>query len=60
MSVILTKFSEYHVTGTSKQGKRFKKIYDSFSWANGINLFQGSVWGVLPSGKRKLLKRVYN
>ena len=52
---------EFHVTGReAASGRRFRLIYKDPKWAFGINLWCGSVWGVLPTGKRKLLKRVYN
>ena len=44
--------------------KRFSSIYtaneDGYRTAMGINLWNGSVWGLLSTGKRKLLKRVNN
>ena len=53
-------FSSYIVTGVDTYGKRFRKEYSEPQWAFGINLFQGSVWGVCKrTKKRKLLKRVY-
>ena len=54
-------FKEFHVTGINFCGRRFKKLtFGSFKTANMINLYSGSVWGVTESGKRKLIKRVYN
>lgn len=53
-------YIKYDVTGITSSGKRFSLRYSSSALAFGINLWCGSVWGVLPSGKRKLLKRVYN
>ena len=54
-------FVEFHVTGIDARGRRFKKrVFRSFYAANMINLWEGSVWGVLENGRRKLLKRVYN
>ena len=54
-------FVEFHVTGTNLSKRRFKRMtFSSFKAANMINLWKGSVWGVTESGKRKLLKRVYN
>jgi hypothetical protein len=53
-------FMEYHVTGVTVRGARFKRVYERWIWANGINLYKGSVWGVREDGTRKLLKRVYN
>ena len=52
-------FAEFHVTGVDVRGRRFKKkVFRSFYAANMINLWEGSVWGVLENGRRKLLKRV--
>ena len=54
-------YSCFIVTGLLYNStKRFVKNYNESVWAFGINLWRGSVWGVLPGGKRKLLKRVYN
>ena len=57
---MLEQFIEFHVTGVDCNGSRFKRVYSEPRWAFGINLWQGSVWGVTDTGKRKLLKRVYN
>jgi hypothetical protein len=54
-------FKEFHVTGSYTSGRRFKRMtFSSFASADMINLWNGSVWGVLENGNRKLLKRVYN
>lgn len=53
-------YVEFHVTGILCNGVRFKKVYSSALFAMSINLYRGSVYGVLDDGKRKLLKRVYN
>ena len=54
-------YKEFHVTGANVRGRRFKRMtFSSFHAANMVNLWEGSVWGVTESGKRKLLKRVYN
>ena len=54
-------FKEFHVTGKRRDGKRFKRMkFSRFSIANSINIYEGSVWGVLENGSRKLLKRIYN
>lgn len=60
--IALNKFKSFIVTGTDIHNKRFKPIqYSNFFWANGINLYNGSVWGIKKSdNKRQLLKRVYN
>lgn len=51
---------KYHVTGTDRDGKRFKRVYSNLHYALSINLWNGSVWQVDENGKRKLIKRVYN
>ncbi|HPT72145.1 MAG TPA: hypothetical protein PLE74_07680 [Candidatus Cloacimonadota bacterium] len=55
-------YTKYIVTGITVCGSRFKLSYGSneSKWAFSINLHKGSVWGQLPNGKRKLLKRVSN
>ena len=54
-------FTKFEVTGKLSNGLRFKKkTFSSFKAASMINLFNGSIWGVLENGQRKLLKRVYN
>ena len=53
-------FKEFHVTGVNTRGKRFKIVARSWAYANAINLYRGHVWGVLESGKRIMLKEVYN
>ena len=53
-------YVEFHVTGILCNGIRFKKVYSSALFAMSINLYRGSVYGVLDDGTRKLLKRVYN
>ncbi len=50
----------YLVTGVTPRGKRFRLHYVNLFVAMAINLYRGSVWEVDDSGKRKLLKRVYN
>ena len=56
----MNEYIKFDVTGITSGGKRFSLRYSSSAFAFGINLWRGTVWGVLPSGKRKLLKRVYN
>jgi hypothetical protein len=55
-------YSSFVVTGVKCNGQRFKLCYGpkGLSTALSINLWRGSVWGVLPTGRRELLKRVYN
>ena len=49
----------YHVTGIDRYGKRFKIETTNPYYADGINLYRGSVW-LVENGKRTLIKRVYN
>jgi hypothetical protein len=49
----------YHITGvTYRTNKRFKMVTTNKEYAFSINLWSGSIWEVLKSGKRVLLKRV--
>ena len=55
------KYIRFEITGTLKNGRRFKPmVFDSFRSASMINIWEGSIWGVKQDGKRKLLRRVYN
>jgi len=61
---LLNSYSKIRVTGVLKNGKRFKAMEYSSDIAGqmtafGINLWQGTVWGILPNGKKELIKRVY-
>lgn len=62
MEIDINLYSGYVVTGLLYNSKkRFIKNFEFFTHANQINLWNGSIWGILKSnGKRKLLKRVYN
>lgn len=54
-------FKEYRVTGLLYNStKRFRMTIRNWYQANGINLWRGTVWGVLHSGKRVRLKSSYN
>lgn len=60
-STQLSMFVKFEVTGKHyNSNKRFGLTYHNYAQAMMINLWKGSVWGVLPDGTRKLLKRVYN
>jgi hypothetical protein len=48
----------FRITGKERNGKRFVIESNNFHYACMINLYSGSVWAVLESGKKKLLKRV--
>lgn len=54
------KFVSYHVTGVTRDGKRFKIVTKSEIHAAGINLWRGTKWGVRNDGTRKKLQEVYN
>ena len=60
VDIPIGQIAKFHVTGKDRNGKRFKIETNSYSYACMINLWQGSVWALLETGKRKLLKRVYN
>lgn len=53
-------FVSYDVTGVDRNGKRFKLSYKDAWMARGINLWQGTKWGVRADGTRKKLVEVYN
>lgn len=48
------------VTGKDRQGKRFTMETSSLHHALCINIWNGSVWAVMESGKKSLIKRVKN
>ena len=59
MLAMIDTFILYKVTGKLRNGKRFKTMYYSNAIdASRINLWHGSVYGILESGKCKLIKRV--
>lgn len=61
LNIPLTQIKQFEVTGVLyRSNKRFKDIYCSFNHAIMINLWKGSVWARLDTGKRILLKRVNN
>lgn len=51
---------KFEVTGTDRDGKRFKITTNSYTHANMINVYNGSVWARMESGNRILLRRVHN
>jgi hypothetical protein len=53
-------FRSYVVTGVDCRGRRFRITTGSWMHADGINLWRGHVWGVGPTGRRTMLKRVRN
>ncbi len=53
--------SRYKVTGTDRNGNRFKAIItDNYWYARGINLYNGTKWQQDVSGKWNVIQRVYN
>ena len=50
----------FHVTGTLRNGRKFKLVYKTLSAAWAINLWRGHVWGVKKNGRRECLKTVTN
>ena len=60
MNIPIGQIKMFLVTGKDRSGKNFKIESTSYSYVCMINVYNGSVWAVLDSGKRKLLKRVYN
>ena len=58
-------FTEFHVTGVDRNGKRFKSVYSAtpagYMRASGTNLWNGHVWGIRKdTGRRIMLKSVVN
>ena len=46
------------ITGTLRNGKRFQPIYTETP--QHYNIYNGTVWELLPNGKRKLWYRINN
>jgi hypothetical protein len=53
-----TKKKKYVITGTDRNGKRFKPI--KTNTPQHYNIYEGSLWELKENGKRKLIKRYYN
>jgi hypothetical protein len=61
ITIDLSEYTSFIVTGKLVRGGRFRNVYSNGRYAFGINLWNGSVYGIRKSdGKRKLLKRVVN
>jgi hypothetical protein len=58
VNIPVVQIKSFKVTGKDRSGKRFVIDTLVYSYACMINLYSGSVWAVLESGKKKLLKRV--
>jgi len=51
----------YEVTGTRECGRRRFKIITRCAWTcMCINIWRGTRWAVMPSGKRRVITRVFN
>jgi len=56
-----TELQRWCVTGTGYRGRRNRPLYTSiFAYAKGINVYNGTVWAVWPSGRRSALWTVCN
>jgi len=57
-------YKSLDVTGVTTSGERFTYRYANDYGGRmivfSINLWRGTIWGVLPNGKRKQLKKVWN
>lgn len=54
-------YTKYVITGKLVNGRRFRNQTTDLRYALGINLWNGSVWGIRKdNGKRQRLKRVIN
>ncbi len=65
MEVNINDYSGFIVTGRKyMSNRRFRLSYSGgyagFRTADSINLWNGTMFGLLPNGKRKVLKRVIN
>jgi len=54
-----TRVISYCITGVDKSGKRFKIERADYAFIASINVWKGTLWGVMHSGKRTRL-RTYN
>lgn len=54
-------FISYKITGKDRQGKRFcPKTSANWLFINMYNIWRGTLWGILPNGKKVRLKSYYN
>lgn len=52
---------KYHVTGTDRDGRRFKVVTSNPFHALGVNVYRGSLWQQKAGdSKRRLIRRTYN
>lgn len=50
--------TKYIITGIDRSGKRFKPIYTNTP--RNYNIWRGTVWEILPDGKRKKVHEYFN
>ena len=61
ITIDLSDYTSFVVTGKLVNGRRFRQTHSNGRHAFGINLWNGSVWGIRKdNGKRQRLKRVVN
>lgn len=49
---------KYVITGTLRNGQRFEPIHTETP--QHYNIWRGSLWQVLSTGRRRLVRRYYN
>jgi hypothetical protein len=49
---------KYVITGILRNGKRFKPIYTNHP--ENYNIWQGTLWRILPNGRRKKIRDYIN
>lgn len=61
MEIEGNEYTTFVITGLTYMKERFKITHSAnqAGWymANKISMLKGSIWGITPEGKRKLLKR---
>lgn len=50
--------SKYVITGTDRNGKRFKPIYTDTP--QHYNIYRGTIWLIKPDGHKQKIKEVWN
>lgn len=55
-----TDYVSFVATGVDRRGKRFRITSDNWLYIAGVNVWRGNKWGILPTGKRKLIQSVFN
>ena len=60
MEIEISPYIAFEATGTDRQGRRIPCRRAPLAYLRGLKYGTKSVWGILPSGNRKLLYRVVN